>query len=70
MIANQIPAFLNEIKLRRDAELQRVREQVAQRLDQESNRLVLEAMVAQEQEQAGQEAPREPNEPDAQGGRT
>jgi superfamily II DNA or RNA helicase len=58
MIANQIPAFLGEVKVRRDAELQRVREQVAQRLDQESNRLVLEAMVAQEQEQAGKK-PRE-----------
>jgi superfamily II DNA or RNA helicase len=53
MIANQLPAFLSEVKLRREVELQRVREQVGQRLDQESNRLVLESMVAQEQEQAG-----------------
>lgn len=53
IIANQAPAFLNEVKLRREAELHRVRDQVGRRLDQESNRLVLEAMVAQEQEQAG-----------------
>jgi superfamily II DNA or RNA helicase len=58
IIANQLPAFLNEVKLRRGTELQRVREQVARRLDQENNRLVLEAMVAQEQEQAGKK-PRE-----------
>ena len=58
IIANQLPAFLNEVKLRRETELQRVREQVARRLDQENNRLVLEAMVAQEQEQAGKK-PRE-----------
>jgi superfamily II DNA or RNA helicase len=58
IIANELPAFLGEVKLRREVELQRVREQVAQRLDQESNRLVLEAMVAQEQEQVGKK-PRE-----------
>jgi superfamily II DNA or RNA helicase len=58
IIANQIPAFLSEVKLRREAELLRVREQVARRLDQESNRLVLESMVAQEHEQAGKK-PRE-----------
>jgi superfamily II DNA or RNA helicase len=53
IIANQLPAYLAEIKLRRETELHRVREQVEQRLDQESNRLILESMVAQEQEQAG-----------------
>ena len=53
IIANQVPAFLSEVKLRREAELHRVRDQVGRRLDQESNRLILEAMVAQEQEQAG-----------------
>ena len=58
IIANQLPVFLSEVKLRREIELQRVREQVGQRLDQENNRLVLEAMVAQEQEQAGKK-PRE-----------
>ena len=58
VIANQLPEFLSEVKLRREAELHRVREQVGHRLDQESERLVLEAMVAQEQEQAGRK-PRE-----------
>lgn len=58
IIANQLPAFLSGIKLRREADLHRVRDQVGRRLDQESNRLVLEAMVAQEQEQAGKK-PRE-----------
>ncbi len=53
IIANQLPAFLNEVKLRREAELHRIRDQVEHRLDQENNRLILEAMVAQEQEQAG-----------------
>ena len=53
IIANQVPAFLGEVRVRREAELHRVRDQVGRRLDQESNRLILEAMVAQEQEQAG-----------------
>lgn len=53
IIANHVPAFLGEVKLRRETELHRLRDQVAQRLDQESNRLILESMVAQEQEQAG-----------------
>ncbi|MDQ3729048.1 MAG: DUF3883 domain-containing protein [Actinomycetota bacterium] len=58
IIANQLQAFLQEVKLRREVELHRVREQVGRRLDQESERLVLEAMLAQEQEQAGKK-PRE-----------
>jgi hypothetical protein len=58
IVANRIPAYLGEVKQRRETELQRVREQVAQRLDQECNRLVIEAMVAQEQEQAAKK-PRE-----------
>ncbi len=53
IIANQLPAFLSEVKLRREAELHRVRDQVEHRLDQECERLTLEAMVAQEQERAG-----------------
>jgi hypothetical protein len=44
---------VSEVKLRREAELHRVRDQVGRRLDQENNRLILESMVAQEQEQAG-----------------
>jgi hypothetical protein len=53
IIANQLPAFLTEVKLRREAELHRVRDHVAQRMDQEQNRLVLESMVAKEAQQAG-----------------
>ena len=53
IIANQLPTFLTEAKLRREAELHKLRDQVARRLDQESNRLILESMVAQEAEQAG-----------------
>ena len=53
IIANQLPAFVSEVQLRREAELHRVRDQVGRRLDQENNRLILESMVAQEQEQAG-----------------
>lgn len=53
IIANQLPAFLSEVKLRREAELHKLRDQVARRLDQESNRLILESMVAQEAEHAG-----------------
>lgn len=58
IVANRLQAFLDEVKSRREVELLRVREQVGQRLDQESNRLVLEAMVAQEEEQSGKR-PRE-----------
>jgi superfamily II DNA or RNA helicase len=53
IIANQLPEFLTEVKLRRESELYRVRDHVAQRMDQEQNRLVLESMVAREAEQAG-----------------
>jgi superfamily II DNA or RNA helicase len=52
-IASKLHEYLAEVKLRRGTELERVREQVGRRLDQESNRLVLEAMVADEQEKAG-----------------
>jgi len=58
IVANQLPAFLEEVKTRRVAELERVREQVGERLHKESERLVLEAMVAQEREQIGKK-PRE-----------
>jgi superfamily II DNA or RNA helicase len=53
IISNQLPGYLSEVKLRREAELHRLRDQVGRRLDQENNRLILESMVAQEQEQAG-----------------
>ncbi len=58
IIANELPAFLQEVKLRREVELLRIREQVGQRLDQEAERLILESMVAQEHERAGKK-PRE-----------
>jgi superfamily II DNA or RNA helicase len=58
IIANRLPGFLGEVKARREAELLRTREQVAQRLDHESNRLVLEAMVTEEHEREGRR-PRE-----------
>jgi len=58
IIANQLPAFLGEVKLRREAELDRMRDQVARRLDQERERLIFEALVAQETERAGKK-PRE-----------
>jgi superfamily II DNA or RNA helicase len=58
IIANQLPAFLTEVRARREIELRRVREHVERRLDQEINRLVLESMVAQEDERAGKK-PRE-----------
>jgi superfamily II DNA or RNA helicase len=58
IISEELPKFLSETKLRREVELRRVREQVDQRLERERERLILEAMVAQEQEQSG-EKPRE-----------
>jgi superfamily II DNA or RNA helicase len=58
IIANQLPEFLHEVKLRREVELERVREQVGRRLNQESERLVTDSMVAHEQERAGKK-PRE-----------
>jgi len=58
IIANQLPTFLGEVKLRREAELDRIRDQVARRLDQERERLIFEALVAQETERAGKK-PRE-----------
>jgi len=53
IIASQLPTFLGEVKLRREAELDRMRDQVARRLDQERERLIFEALVAQETERAG-----------------
>ncbi|HXE98734.1 MAG TPA: helicase-related protein [Solirubrobacterales bacterium] len=58
IIAYRVPAFLEEVRTRREAELERVRDQVDQRLVRESERLQLEAMVAREKEQIGQK-PRE-----------
>ena len=58
IVANELPDFLEEVRSRRGTELTRVRDQVDQRLVNERERLVLEAMVAQEKEQAGKK-PRE-----------
>lgn len=58
IIANRLSTYLSDVRLRRTSELERVREQVAQRLEQESNRLVLESMLAKEAEDAGKK-PRE-----------
>ncbi len=54
IIAEELPKFLDEVKLRREVELRRARKQVDQRLERERERLILEAMVAQEKEQAGE----------------
>jgi superfamily II DNA or RNA helicase len=53
IIANRLPEFLAEVRTRRRAELERVREQVDRRLSQERERLIADAMVADEQERAG-----------------
>ncbi len=58
VVAHRLPEFLSEVSTRRSAELRRVREQVEQRLAQERERLIGEAMAAQEQEQLGKR-PRE-----------
>jgi superfamily II DNA or RNA helicase len=54
IVANQLQEFLDETKTRRVAELERVRDQVDQRLRSECERLALEAMVAKEKEESGQ----------------
>src|SRR5262249_16826674 len=53
LIANQLPEYLEEVRPRRSAELERARQHVETRLRQEAERLVREAMVAAEQEQRG-----------------
>ena len=53
IIANELPAFLGEVRTRRQSELERVREHVSTRLSQECDRLILESTVAHEQEQQG-----------------
>lgn len=58
IIAHQLPAYLAEVQPRRTAELQRTREQITQRLDQECNRLSAAAGEAAEKEALG-EKPKE-----------
>lgn len=56
MIANRLPEYLDEVRPRRAAELQRVRKQVTSRLEHESNRLITEAIVANDKEKQGEKA--------------
>ena len=61
IIVNQLPDYLAEVQPRRLAELTKTRGLVTKRLSSESERLLLEAAVASEQEQKG-EKPRESSE--------
>ncbi|WP_205874821.1 helicase-related protein [Mycobacterium camsae] len=56
IIANQLPAYLAEVQPRRAAELTKTRELVTKRLEHERDRLILDATVAAEKEQAGEKA--------------
>jgi hypothetical protein len=58
IIANQLPEYLAEVQPRRAAELAKTRELVTKRLEHERDRLLLDAAVAAEKEQAG-EKPKE-----------
>lgn len=58
IIANQLPEYLVEVQPRRAAELAKTRELVTKRLEHERDRLLLDAAVAAEKEQAG-EKPKE-----------
>lgn len=53
IIGHQLKDYLEEVSSRRLAEIERTRTRVDQRLTQESNRLIGEAIAAQEKEQAG-----------------
>ncbi len=53
VIANQLGDYAAEVRLRRGQELERIRDQVRERLRSEQERLALEAMVAQEAEAMG-----------------
>ncbi|MCK9893894.1 helicase-related protein [Frankia sp. AgB32] len=61
IIANRLPEYLAEVQPRRLAELTKARELVTKRLTAESERLLLEAAIAAENEQKG-ERPRESSE--------
>ena len=56
IISHQLPEYLAEVQPRRAAELQKTRELVTSRLQGESERLLLDAAVAAEKEQAGDKA--------------
>ncbi|KUI42943.1 helicase [Mycobacterium sp. GA-1199] len=57
-ITSQLPEYLAEVQPRRAAELTKTRELVTKRLESERDRLLLDAAVAAEKEQAG-EKPKE-----------
>ncbi|KUI37972.1 helicase [Mycobacterium sp. IS-1590] len=57
-ITSQLPEYLAEVQPRRAAELAKTRELVTKRLESERDRLLLDAAVAAEKEQAG-EKPKE-----------
>jgi len=54
IIAHQLPDYLAEVQPRRAAELDKTRELVTKRLESERDRLLLDAAVASEKEQAGE----------------
>ncbi|BCI82286.1 RNA helicase [Mycolicibacterium sp. TY66] len=53
IITTQLPEYLAEVQPRRAAELAKTRELVTKRLEEERDRLLLEALVASEKEQTG-----------------
>lgn len=60
IIRNQLPEYLSETQTRREAELQRTRSLVQQRLEQERDRLYLESAVAREKEDRGERVKESP----------
>ncbi|OOK66160.1 helicase domain protein [Mycobacterium kansasii] len=56
IIANQLPEYLAEVQPRRAAELAKTRALVTKRLEHERDRLLLDAAVAAEKEQAGEKS--------------
>ncbi|RNM12125.1 helicase-related protein [Nocardioides pocheonensis] len=61
IIANQLPEYLAEVRPRRLAELSKARDLVTKRLEGERDRLLLDAAIASEKEQAG-DKPKESSE--------
>ncbi|USQ75329.1 helicase-related protein [Ornithinimicrobium cryptoxanthini] len=61
IIANQLPEYLAEVQPRRRAELSKARDLVTKRLEGERDRLLLDAAIASEKEQAG-DKPKETSE--------
>lgn len=56
IISHQLPEYLAEVQPQRAAELRKTRELVTKRLQSETERLLLDAAVAAEKEQAGDKA--------------